>query len=255
LDPVQRARLADATRGAARVVALASPEEIFELLDDHVDPLDLLALGTQLPRTEGIIRRVRSVRPQLPIVVFLGPSTSEFSTIPSLTEAGVHEIIIRGYNDQGAALLAAITTARNGCTTRWVVSRLAKTIPARLARFAEAILSDPAEITSVPALAARVGVHRKTLYNWCQLARFYKPAELLVWCRLALVAYYLETTRCSVDTIARDLGFPSDTALRNTLKRYTRLTATELRERGGLECLLKILQSKLDAHRAHLADL
>jgi AraC-like DNA-binding protein len=252
LTPLQRARLLDASRGSATVDDAKSPHDLIAMLRAAVDPLDLVALGPQTrdSRMETVVRAIRRERPQLPILVYFSASNHESSTIPALTQAGAHEIVIPGYNDEGVRLLAAVTAARRGCAERWVLARLTTVLPPRLMRFAEAIIGEPAEVTSVPSLAGRVGVHRKTLYNWCELTRFFPPGELILWCRLALVAYYVETTACSVDTISRELGFPSPAALRNTLKRYTGRTATQLREGGGLDYFISIFAEALADFRA-----
>lgn len=38
------------------------------------------------------------------------------------------------------------------------------------------------------------------------------------------------------------LDFPSDTSLRNMMKRYTGLKASEVRERGGAQCVVAALR-------------
>ena len=76
------------------------------------------------------------------------------------------------------------------------------------------------------------------------------PQELLAWCRLGVVGYLLGTTSLSVESIAQQLDFPSDTALRNLVKRYTGLRATEIRERGGLPCVIGALKDELERRRA-----
>jgi methylphosphotriester-DNA--protein-cysteine methyltransferase len=71
------------------------------------------------------------------------------------------------------------------------------------------------------------------------------PSELLVWCRLLLVSHLLATTVRTVESVAMELEFPSDTALRNTIKRYTGMRASEVRERGGLVCMLQAFRDRL----------
>jgi AraC-like DNA-binding protein len=255
LDPVQRARVADAVRATAHVVSVPTPDELYAALRASLDPVDLVVLGTATGDVglADVVRRIRRERPLVPVVVYLGSSADQSSTIPKITGAGVHEIIVPGYNDERMLLKAAILTARRFCAAGWVLGKLAACIPARLLGLAEATIADPVRVDSVPALATSVGVHRKTLYNWCRMTRFFGPADLVLWCRLALVAHYLGATTCSIDVIARDLGYPSDTALRNTLKRRTGLTATELRERGGLDAFLEILNARVREHRQLLS--
>jgi len=239
-------------RSVAHIVSATSTEQLYSMLRSSLDPLDVVAVGTAgRDDIADVVRQIRRERPQLPVVAYLDPSANQASTIPRITEAGVHEFIIPGYNDEGVRLRAAVLSARRYCAAGYVLGRLAGALPTRLLRFAEAIMADPLRIDSVPALAAAAGVHRKTLYNWCRLTGFFSPGDLLLWSRLALVAHYLGTTRCSVELIARDLGYTSDTALRNTLKRKLGLTATELRDRGGLDAFVSILKHRLASRADH----
>jgi AraC-like DNA-binding protein len=251
LSPIQRARVADALRSSARLNALESLERMRRLLRDTLEPVDLVVIGMNTPGSSvaDVVRDVRRECPMVPVVVYLDRAVDQSSTIPSITEAGVHEIIVPGYNDEGVRLRAAILAARRFCAAAWILDRLSSVVPARLLRFVEAVLADPCGVDSVDALAMSAGVHRKTLYNWCRITRFFGPGDLLLWCRLALVAHYLGITRCTVEIIARDLGYPSDTALRNTLKRNVGLTATELRDRGGLEPFLEIFKARIAVYR------
>jgi methylphosphotriester-DNA--protein-cysteine methyltransferase len=114
------------------------------------------------------------------------------------------------------------------------------------------MLAHPERVTTVPALATELGVHRKTLFNWCERAEFLPPAELLAWVRLALVAYHLESTGCTVEKIAIELAYPSDTTLRNTIKRYTGLRASEIRKNGGITRVIDALQHRLRRIRPNL---
>ncbi len=93
-------------------------------------------------------------------------------------------------------------------------------------------------------LAAALGVHRKTLFNHCRRARFLPPAELVAWARLAMVAYMLETTGCTIERIGIELGYASDTALRNTIKRYTGQRAGQIRDAGAVEQVIRALEER-----------
>jgi AraC-like DNA-binding protein len=158
----------------------------------------------------------------------------------------VHQIVFRGA-DEGSALRAILAAARRQCAAGWVMQELSSVVPSTLYPLVEAALGQPEAVTSVARLADAVGAHRKTLFNRCARADCVPPAELLAWCRLALVAYHLENTGCTIETIAIELGYPSDTALRNAMKRYTGLRAGEIRERGGV---LRVV----DAFRRRLRD-
>ena len=148
---------------------------------------------------------------------------------------------------EDGVLWAAIQAVH--CAADSVMRQLAPIVPASLHPIVEAALADPTERTTIGQLANARGVHRKTLFNLCERARFLTPSELLTWCRLALVGHYLDTTGCTLETIAIELSFASDTALRNTIKRYTRMRATDLRTRGGVACIVDALQRRIEHPR------
>ena len=94
----------------------------------------------------------------------------------------------------------------------------------------------------------RVAQHRQTAAVWCRKERFLRPEELLIWSRLLLVAVLLEQTDLPAGTIAQDLDFPSAVSLRNQLKRYTGLTALEIRD-AGLEAVLAVFDREVERAR------
>src|SRR5262249_18558138 len=146
--------------------------------------------------------------------------------------------------DHGVALRAVLDLARRQCGAEWVMTRLAPIVPSRLHPMLEATLARPDAIRAVPELAAALGVHRKTLFNHCRKASFPAPAELIAWARLAMVAYLLETTACTIERIAIELGYASDTALRNTVKRYTGQRAGEIRDGGAVLAVTAALEAR-----------
>ena len=76
---------------------------------------------------------------------------------------------------------------------------------------------------------------------------------MICWLRLLLVAHELEQPGYPVERIAVDFDFPSSTALRNMLKRYTGLRPAELRQNGGLRCALHLFRQVLARERTAAA--
>jgi AraC-like DNA-binding protein len=109
----------------------------------------------------------------------------------------------------------------------------------------EAALIKPDEVTTVAALAKVLGLARGTVFNRCRQAWGIRPEELLMWARLALAAHFLAYTGCTVEAIAYQLGFASDNALRNSMKRYSGLRATDVRAAGGVGCLGRALRKRV----------
>lgn len=120
-------------------------------------------------------------------------------------------------------------------------------IPPALHSWVHAVVTEPQRMTSVTALALHLGVHRKTLVNRCMRLGFLSPAELIAWCRLCVVAYQLKRSSETVELIALNLEYPSHTALRNRLKRYTGMKAMQLRQTDGLAAVVNALRHRLGA--------
>ena len=250
LDQQQRARVLDAFRGRVDVQFIDSVAEIAPILRSTLEDVDIIVLPAvdragAAGTVERVVRQIVVERPRVAIVAYCPPAATYSVEIRALAAAGVHEFVFAGSDDVGATFRAILAKARRGCAADWVMQQLRPIVPARLHRLIEAILAHPERVTSIPALSAELGVHRKTLFNWCERSAFLPPAEILAWARLALVAYHLESTACTVETIALELSYPSDTTLRNTIKRYTGLRASDVRSRGGVACVIEALARRL----------
>jgi hypothetical protein len=157
------------------------------------------------------------------------------------------DLIIAGETDGKVFVLDVVLNAVKRMGADHVSARLRERLPPALAVFADAAVRYPSCAT-VEALAERIGVHRQTAAVWCRKERFLRPEELLIWSRLLLVAVLLEHTDIPAGTIAQDLDFPSAVSLRNQLKRYTGLTALEIRE-AGLEAVLAAFDREVERVR------
>lgn len=250
LDPQQCARVLDAFRARASVRLIDALADVIASLratTEAVDVLILPAIDRQgyAGTVERVVRQIVAERPRVAIIAYCPAGTQYSSEIRALTAAGVHQFVFAGIDDHGATFRELHTRARRGCAAEWVMQQLRPIVPPRLHRLVEAVLARPDRVTTLPALAGELGVHRKTLFNWCERAAFLPPAELLAWARLALVAYHLESTGCTIETIALELSYPSDTSLRNTIKRYTGVRASEIRSNGGVARVLDALRLRL----------
>jgi AraC-like DNA-binding protein len=246
--PVESARLRDALdRDDLRLVP--SSNDIIECLRGADLPevlvIGVAALGPRI--ASAVVREILTSFPHMAIVAYCSSTRDAPPRIGALVAAGVHQLLLFGINDQRVLLRAVIRDARHQRAAETVMAALRSCVPRELHPMVEVTLARPHDVTNVRRLAATLGLHRKTLFNRCSDAAFLSPAALVVWTRLALVAYLLETTRSTVETIAMDLAFPSPTALRNSVKRYTGLRATEIRHNGGLAHVVGRLSARLSA--------
>lgn len=244
VSATQRARLVDALRGTACMRELHGGSELAERLRQTEAPdLVVLAVDAEDGRdAAALIRLVVSSRRRAAVVAYCNGRGDRVPNLAALAAAGVHQFVFTGINDSGIDLRAILEAARQQCAADIVLSGLRPLLPEALHPMVEAALARPAVVVDVAALADALGVHRKTLFNRCTRTCRLLPAELLAWTRLALVAYLLESTASTVETIAIELAYPSATALRNAIKRYTGKRATEIRAGGGLPIVLEALR-------------
>jgi AraC-like DNA-binding protein len=250
--PVQRARISEALRGRAVVRIVGRFSELMRTIEATIEHIDVVVLGSH--EDEGMdavsaTRAIAAARPRTAIIAYCDPVVRSSPRFRALAAAGVHEFVFGGVGDTGVAFRALVDQARRQCAGEFVMGQMSSFLPAPVQPLAEVILSRPDLITSVGTLASALGVHRKTLFNRCERAMCMSPAELIVWVRLGMVGFYLDNTGCTIETIAFEMSFPSDTALRNTLKRYAGRRATELRQAGALETLLGSFAHRISTGR------
>lgn len=248
VTPTQRSRLIDALRGRAALRFCPTYADLSELLTQTTDSIDTVVLPARDAdgRDAGrIVREIAVGRPRTAIVVWCDARSEHSLEIRAMAVAGAHQFLFLGMEDYGVSLRAVLDLAKRQCGAEWVMERLSRVVPSLLHPMVEATLARPDAIRSMPELASAIGVHRKTLFNHCRRVEFLAPAELIAWARLAMVAYLLETTPCTVERIALELGYASDTALRNTIKRYTGQRAGEIRSAGGVERVIQALEDRV----------
>jgi AraC-like DNA-binding protein len=192
-----------------------------------------------------IVQHLTQLWPETAIVIFFPAGQADGPSPRALVAAGAHGLVFEGVHPTATKLALSVELALRELAAESVLERLAPIVPASLHTMVQQVLFRGDAVASVESLAAALGVHRKTLFNRCERAGFLQPAELIMWCRLAMVARRLERTGATVELIAYELGFPSHTTLRNRLKSYTGKTATEIRQAGGLGVVLDALQRKV----------
>jgi AraC-like DNA-binding protein len=247
---LERLRIGTAVRGHAAVHFIGSAAELLaQLADAPAPPLAVIVEPRDCDgrSTAGLVRQLTTANPRLPIVGYCRAGYEHSRDILELGTAGVHELLFHGIDDSGVALRGVLTSASQACAATQVLRAIASDVPTALLPLFEFCLAYPERATSVQAVAHVLGVHRKTLVNYCAQGSLPPPGAVIAWCRLLLVGHFLETPGRTVEGIALRVEFASATALRNMLRRYTGLRPQQVRERGGLRCIV-------DAFRRSLAE-
>jgi len=190
------------------------------------------------------VAAIRRDFPTLPVMVYCAVAPGSSPDILAAVRAGASTLIFRGVDDVGHVLRAAFRSARQGVVSQRIADAVADLLPPGIRPLLRYALSRAGEGVSVDDAAAVIGVDRKTLRN-----RLYEasigPAEFVNWIRLGVVVGTLSDGSRTIERCALDNGFASGTSFRNMLRRYTTLTATELRGSEGFDAFLGLLQDRL----------
>lgn len=195
----------------------------------------------------SVVEDIAATHPDVAIIAYCDAGIAHSSRIRALAIAGAHEFLFRDIDDAGVALRSVVNAGDRECSSDRVLGVLRPLLPPTMAGFAEVVVTRPGEAQTVAAVARLLGVHRKTLVNHCLRSHLPPPVELLGWCRLMLAAHVLHRRRGTVEATALELEWASVTSLRNMMKRYTGLSPTDVRNRGGLSWMATALRRRLVA--------
>lgn len=247
-EPTGRARLQEALRGQVTLRFCERQEELIALVaNDFVSVVVVDVHDRESVSTLSTVRRIRAGYPSVPIVLYfsVGPHTSR--ELLDFAHAGVNDLVIRGMDDLRLPLRAAITSAQDHHSAKGVLKELESMIPASVLPIVQYCLENGRHGLTVAQVATAMGVHRKTLVDRLSAAGFPSPSAVISWCRLLIAARLLEDPARSIEQVALVLDFPSGTSMRNMVKRYTGLRPAEVRENGGMRCILYAFKREIGA--------
>ncbi len=247
LGKVERARITTALRTEYDVRFVERGCELLRLVKSacsNVSAVMLEMRDADGRSTCDVVSQISVSDMSPPILAYCRAGGEQSGDIRNFVLAGVHELVFDGIDDVGVALRALLSSAQQTQVGERVANALLRNLPPILAPFVRYVTAHP-DTQRVADVADALGYNRKTLVNHCTQAAAPPPQELLAWCRLSVVAELLSTTPRTIESIAFQLDFPSDTALRNMMKRYTGLRATDVRARGGMRCVLDALAIEL----------
>ena len=247
-DPVSRARLTDALRSEATVRNCERLIEVLALVEQGLATIVVLDHrdydgNAALP----VVRRLRDEYPSVPVVMYLPMVALASGAVMDYARAGVSQLVFQGMDDFKTSLRSAVDAALDQVSAGALSAELEPLIPSTIVPFLRYCLEHARRNITVEEVAAAMGVHRKTLVDRLKAARLPSPRAMLGWSRLLMAARLLEDPGRTIEQVALKLDFASGTALRNMFKRYTGLRTTEVRENGGVRCLLHAFKRELAA--------
>lgn len=250
-DRVLRARVADALRGRSRLVFCDRVDQVRRAVAEMsaagvgVGAVVLEPRDCEGVPADALVPLLRAQVPAAPVLAYCAPAATASGDILAMARAGVSGLLLRGYDDVGTALRSALATASDDCAARFVLRALKPALPSPARVVVEHCLLHGREPLTVAGVAHALGVNRKTLVLRMSAADLPPPRVLLAWVRLCLVAHALDQGGLTIERAAMDFGYPSAPALRNLCKRLTGLRLSEVREQGGLSCILRLFTRAL----------
>ena len=193
---------------------------------------------------------VRGGLPSVPVIAYIADGDTSSADILAMARAGVHDLVRAGFDDVGFALGTALASATANCATEAVRSELEQMVAPEAWPFVSWCLTRANGAISIRTAAEALGLDRRTLVRRLGRAGLPHPRRIAGWCRVIAAARLLDEPIYTVEQVALRLDFPSGTALRNMLRRYTGLRPREIRENGGVRCVMHVLKGELTGSRA-----
>jgi AraC-like DNA-binding protein len=198
------------------------------------------------------VTALRAGMPSVPVIAYVADERTTSGDILAMARAGVHDLVRAGFDDVGFALGAALASATAACATSTMRDELASVVSADAWPFVSYCLTRAHGPISVRAAADALGLDRRTLVRRLERSGLPQPRRVAGWCRIIAAARLLDEPIYTLEQAALRLDFPSGTALRNMMVRYTGLRPREIRENGGVRCVLHLFKRELGTARARI---
>ena len=196
------------------------------------------------------VAAVRAGMPSVPVIAYIADENASSGDILALARAGVHDLVRAGFDDVGLALGAVLASATAACATEAIRVELESLVAPDAWAFVSYCLTRAHAPISIGTAAAALGLDRRTLVRRLERAALPSPSRIAGWCRVITATRLLDQPIYTLEQAALRLEFPSGTALRNMLVRYTGLGPREIRENGGTGCVLHLFKRELGPARS-----
>jgi AraC-like DNA-binding protein len=239
-DRLVHARVADAARGHATVWLPGSVEELVAVLPtDHALAATLVFLApARLADALQAIDAVHQAAPEHPVVGYADPRSLTARFILETGRARLTDLVLLDLDDSRAVLHRVLQQAEQTGTAKRLADVACADLP-RDARVAvQYVFRHLREPLDASAVAAGLGLTRRTLYHRLQAVGSPGPRELVGWCRVLFIAHQLSTGTASMQTVASQLDFPCWRNASALVRRYLGVGTNALRRREAFHEVL-----------------
>lgn len=259
LDPAERPRVDAAGAGLYRALHRDSLADALEDLKQR--PVSALLLSVvrcgreRDQRMEAVVREF----PSVPAVALLGPEPPSAEALLHLGNAGVTRLVdVRtpaGWSRLRELLGSEAAQAADRAALQAIREELGE-VPPDCWRFFEALFTTSDRVTTVRALAGRMGVLPSTLMSRFFRARLPAPKRYLAYARLLRAARLFEDPGHSIADVSNALEYSSPQSFGRHVRTLLAMTAGEFRrEHDAARMLERILDELVRPHRTALRTL
>jgi AraC-like DNA-binding protein len=195
----------------------------------------------------------------IPVVGYVSVSPEGMRQAMALSLMGVRRIVLRGHDDQPAALRALLDSARADTLASQMVAAITPILvglPDPLARAIEAVFREPQAFRTANDLARAAGLPPRTLSRVLARADLASPRAFVRAARVVRAYHALRAGHVRVRDIARQLGYGTPDALVRDTQHSTGLRPTMLVRRVSPDLLVKQVVRRLTVRfrrRPHLS--
>jgi AraC-like DNA-binding protein len=234
------------TSWVERATDLAPAPHTAAVIVADVVGLDVTTLGSSLDMAR---RRM----PVLLVILVAASGPAHLHTaIAAASRIRAVESVAAGWYDVFPLTIAAMRHADVLLCAEHVTDGVRARVPRSLLPFIEYCAGRTETCCRVPDVVERAGLKRRTLDSRLRRAGLPTAERILGWCRVLHAAWRLDRSDDSVERIALTCGLTSASALRNYYRRYSGLSPTEARARGGFGFLLDQFRAEVSRPRGQL---
>jgi AraC-like DNA-binding protein len=248
-DRVAHARLAEALRGHATVWCSDDPLAVAERAVTG-DGLAATVIAFAPTRLDEALRGTECLRAHAPdhaIIGYVDPRTLSSRFILETGRADLTDLVLRDVDDSRAVLLRVLQNAEQRGSALRVADRMCEGQERDVRVLVQFICRRLREPLEVPAIAAGLGLNRRTLYHRLGAVGSPGPRELVGWCKVLFVAHQLSSTTLPLAAIATQLDMPSWRTLSYMVRRYLGVGTNTLRTVDAFERALAQFRAQFHA--------
>ena len=208
--------------------------------------VDAIVADLETARRASVWSAIRAAvdpHPAIPVLLWLSLTGRDMRDLVALaTETKPDAVIIREIDDGSLIIADAIRSARDGNATRRIMGAIERIVSPSLRTVLVCAARDAERPLTIHRVAASAGLTRRALCDRLAAAGLPSARDVIHWLRLLHVAARLEMPRATVEQVAERMRFVWSGALCQLLRRMTGLTPQQLRDAGGLEYLLGVVE-------------